>query len=177
MNEIDNEIGSGFSVEVCKKWEESFFEIATLKTRKVAIRSSMVFGKGGSVYDTMQKLAKLHLAGTQGNGKQYVSWIHIQDFIQAILFIQNNKQIKGFVNVCAPTPLPNSDFQKKLRRSLNISWGLPANNWMVKIGAYFMRTEAELVLKSRRVIPQTLLIQGFEFKFNKIEECFEDLAR
>ncbi|MTI31334.1 TIGR01777 family oxidoreductase [Xanthovirga aplysinae] len=172
-----HEVGKGFSVNVCKAWEGAFFSFITPQTRKVAIRSSMVFGNEGSVYKTLKDLSLRGLGGTQGSGKQYISWIHIVDFINAIDFIIKNNKINGCVNVCAPDPRPNREFNRLLRNSLGVKFHFPVKTWMVYLGAIFMKTEAELVLKSRKVIPKKLLDSGFTFEFPDLESAFNDLNR
>lgn len=170
-------LGTGFSVEVCKAWEEAFFSINLSGLRQVSIRSSMVFGRNGSIYKTLRALALRGMGGTQGDGKQYVSWIHIDDFLRAIDYIIMNQDVEGVLNVCSPDPRKNRDFNSLLRNSLGVKVHFPIKKWMVYLGAFFMGTEAELVLKSRKVIPQYLLKHGFRFKYNNLESALKDLNK
>jgi uncharacterized protein (TIGR01777 family) len=176
MTELKGDIGEGFSVEVCKAWEKGFFSHSLFDTRKVALRTALVFGKEGSTYPVFKSLVYQGLGGTQGLGNQFVSWIHIQDFIRAIEFIYEKKALAGIVNICAPNPTPNADFMKGFRKSLKMPFGLRLYPWMVKIGAFMKGTEAELILKSRRVIPERLLNEGFDFKFKTVGEALGEIS-
>ncbi|QDH79988.1 TIGR01777 family protein [Echinicola soli] len=175
-NTEESQVGSDFSETVCKLWEEAFFSYRFRETRQIAIRSSMVFGSSGSVYQTMRRLALLGLGGRQGSGDQYVSWLHIDDFLAAIDFMVDNPAIEGVVNLCSPNPCRNSEFTSVLRQSLGAKWYFPLRKWMVEIGAFVMRTESELVLKSRRVIPKLLLDYGFKFKYSDPAKAFNALS-
>ena len=165
-----NEAGApdtwNFSIEVAKAWEEVFFYVETPRTRKVALRSAMTFSPdAGGVFDVFLGLVRRGLGGTTGKGTQYVSWIHEVDFIRAIELLIADERFKGPVNLAAPNPLPNREFMRALREAWGIGFGLPAAEWMVEIGTWAMRTESELVLKSRRVVPGRLLEAGFEFEY------------
>ncbi len=155
-----------FSISVAKGWEEAFFATPTPRTRKVAVRSAMTFSPDpGGVFDVFLALTRHGLGGTQGSGNQYVSWIHDVDFIRAIEFLIAREALSGPVNLASPHPVPNRDFMRILRESWGTRFGLPATAWMIEIGTFFMRTESELVLKSRRVIPGRLEAAGFEFAY------------
>lgn len=175
MDEFDGETGTGFSVEVCKLWEQSFNEAETLKTRKIALRISMVLGKGGGVIPVMTKLVKAGLGGKMGSGKQYISWIHEEDFLNSLVWLINNESASGAYNIAAPDPCRNKDFMKLMRSKMHKRIGLPAAEWMLRIGAFFLGTETELILKSRRVVPTRLLNEGFEFKYPSTEQAMENL--
>lgn len=163
-DEPDVPISWGASVAIAKSWERELFLADTPTTRRVALRASVVLGVGrGSIYDVMATLAIRGLAGAAAGGRQYVSWIHQRDFIRALDFLIGDGSIDGPVNVCSPNPLPNREFNATLRRSLGVSIGLPATRWMLEIGAALMKTETELLLKSRRVVPTRLLQAGFTF--------------
>jgi NAD dependent epimerase/dehydratase family enzyme len=131
----------------------------------------------GGVFDALLALTRHGLGGTAGDGRQFVSWIHYEDFIAAIRWLIDHDDFEGIVNVAAPHPLPNADFMRVLREASGISVGLPATKWMLEIGAVFMRTETELILKSRRVVPTRLLQHGFTFKFPTWREAARDLCR
>ena len=166
-----------FSIDVARRWEAAFFEGATPLTRKIALRSAMIMSPDrGGVFDTLVRLVRLGLGGKAGSGDQFVSWIHDHDFMRAVEFlIQSNTD--GVVNLSAPCPLPNAEFMRVLREAYGIRIGLAATNWMLEIGALFMRTETELILKSRRVVPGRLLDAGFEFQFPNWCESAQDLTR
>ena len=167
-----------FSIEIAKAWERELDAADTPSTRKVALRSAMVMSADpGGIFATLLGLVRKGLGGTSGNGKQYVSWIHEQDFLAAIDWLIANDHLQGAVNLSAPTPLPNRDFMKALREAWGARIGLPATAWMLEIGAIFLRTETELILKSRRVVPQRLLDDGFAFQFPDWPTAAIDLCK
>lgn len=175
MDEFTGDIGTGFSVEVCKRWEQSFNEAHVPKTRKVALRISMVMGKAGGVLPVMSKLVKARLGGKMGTGKQFVSWIHEEDFLNSIVWLIENEKTDGAYNLAAPNPIPNKQFMQLMRKELNVTIGLPATKWMLEIGAFFIGTETELILKSRKVIPTKLVNEGFVFKYPTLELALKTL--
>jgi uncharacterized protein len=177
MDELTGEYGDGFSVNVCREWEDIFNSIATTQTRKVVLRISMVLGEHGGVLPVLQKLVKSGLGGKQGKGNQYISWIHEADFADCIRWVIDHKEIKGTYNCAAPHPIPNAEFMQLMRKVCNMPFGLPATEWMLELGAWFIRTETELVLKSRRVIPAKLESSGFRFKYPTAEEALTDLIK
>ncbi len=153
-----------FSIDVAKAWERTLDEAATPATRKVKLRSAMVMSPDrGGVFDVLLGLVRRGLGGRVGDGRQYVSWIHHDDFVQAVLWLIEREQLDGAVNLAAPEPLPNADFMRALRQAWGIRFGLPAPNPVLELGAFFMRTETELIAKSRRAVPGRLLEHGFEF--------------
>ena len=153
-----------FSVDVVNRWEAALFDAPTPDTRRIAMRLSMVFGSGkGGVYEAFRNIARFGLAGTQGPGNQYVSWLHVVDFLRMIDWCIENENLEGTINMCSPKPIPNREFLKALREASGARFGLPATWWMLEVGAFFMRTETELLLKSRRVMPGRLIESGFTF--------------
>lgn len=176
MDEADGEIGNNFSINVALSWEKSFFKTETPNTLKTALRTSIVLGKNGGAFIPLKTLAKTGFGGKQGKGNQFVSWIHEEDFANAVDFIIQN-EISGVVNVVSPKPIPNSDFMKNLRKALGFPFGIPLNVFLLKIGSFIIRTEPELVLKSRNVIPKRLLENGFIFKFGEIDDAFKNLLK
>ncbi|MBP7808465.1 MAG: TIGR01777 family oxidoreductase [Bacteroidia bacterium] len=175
MAESNKETGTGFSIEVIKAWEKVFVESTTPNTRKINLRISMVMGKNGGVFPVLRHLTKCFLGGTMGSGKQYVSWIHETDFCRFVDWLIENKNATGPYNFAAPTPIRNREMMKVYRKSLGVPFGLPAADWMLEIAAFFMRTETELILKSRNVISDRANKEGFEFKFKTMQICIEDL--
>ncbi|MGI4872994.1 MAG: TIGR01777 family oxidoreductase [Janthinobacterium lividum] len=159
------QLGEGFSVEVAKAWEEAFFAAAMPATRRVALRTSIVLGADGGAFPVLARLARLGLCTPQASGQQWISWLHIRDFCRAVEFLVNNPQLSGPVNVCAPQPLPNRDFNALLGQQLRPLLRLPQPRWLLEVGAFMLRTETELVLKSRKVYPQRLLDAGFQFDY------------
>ncbi|GAA0289978.1 hypothetical protein GGQ92_003111 [Gracilibacillus halotolerans] len=177
MTEDNGEIGEGFSVEVAKKWEQSFFRFSFEKTRQVALRMAIVLGPGGGVFTPYKYLAKFGLGGKQGSGSQMFSWIHVEDVYRIIRFIEANHQLSGVFNCSSPYPISNNYLMKTIRSKLNRSVGLPVPRPLLELGAIFIRTETELVLKSRWVIPERLQKAGFTFKYPTIEQTIDDIVR
>jgi uncharacterized protein len=165
-----------FSVEVAQAWERTLEAAKTPLTRKVALRTSLVLGLGrNSVFPVLRRLTRFGLGGRQGSGKQFVSWIHVEDFCRAVEWIIAHDELVGPINQCAPNPLPNAEMMKLFREVCGIPIGLPATEWMLEIGAFFLRTETELICKSRRVVPGRLLASGFKFRFPTMRAALADL--
>jgi uncharacterized protein len=178
QDEYSGEIGSGFSVDVCRQWEWTLWNAPTPQTRKVALRAAMVLGRGdGGVLNVFENLVRLGLGGTLGPGTQYMSWLHVDDFVRSVLFLLAREDLAGPVNLSAPEPLPNAAFMRALRRACGMPFGLPANRLMLEVGAVVLRTETELLLKSRRVVPRRLLTAGFDFRFPSIEGALANLMQ
>lgn len=175
MDEYSGEIGSDFSMDVAKAWEQAFFEIDTPRTRKTALRTSIVLGKKGGAFLPLKNLAQLGFGGRQGNGKQLVSWIHELDFARTVAFVIE-KQMTGVVNIVAPQPIANAAFMETLRKALHVPAGFAISKKMLEFGAKIIGTETELVLKSRNVIPKRLQEYGFRFTFGTLETALKDLA-
>lgn len=166
-----------FSIDVATAWERALDEVPTPRTRKVKLRSAVVMSPDrGGIFDTLLALVRRGLGGTAGDGRQYVSWIHEVDFIRAVSWIIDREHLEGAVNLAAPDPLPNKDFMAALRRAWGTSIGLPAAQWMLEIGAIFLRTETELILKSRRVVPGRLLEDGFSFRYPEWPAAAKELC-
>lgn len=167
-----------FSIEVATTWERVLHEAVTPRTRKVALRSAIIMSPGrGGPFDLVLQLVRYGLGGQSGNGRQYVSWIHCQDFIRAVEWLIQHEEIQGVVNLSAPHPLPNAAFMRALREVWPIAFGLPATEWMLRLAAFFLRTETELILKSRYVVPGRLLENGFTFQYMDWPEAARDLCR
>ncbi|MFJ5984711.1 TIGR01777 family oxidoreductase [Lentzea sp. NPDC092896] len=165
-----------YSVEIAKRWEAELDEADTPGTRKVALRSAMVMSPDrGGVFDYLSWLARLGLGGPVAGGRQYVSWIHDDDFVRAVALLIR-EPIAGPVNLAAPHPVPQREFMRDLRQAWNVPVGLPATRWMAGLGAFALRTDTELLLKSRRVVPGRLGQAGFEFHFPNWREAAQNLA-
>ncbi len=170
------EAKDAFSVEVALAWEKSLHEAVTPRTRQVALRTTLVFGTvDGGVFQILRRLARFGLGGRMGSGRQYVSWIHEDDFCRAVEWILAHEELAGPVNMAAPTPVTNAEMMAMFRKVCGLPFGLPAEEWMLEVGAFFLRTETELMLKSRRVIPGKLQEAGFNFRFPTMEEALRDL--
>ncbi len=167
-----------FSIDVARAWEREFDDAITAGTRKVALRSAMTLSPDrGGVFDTLAELTRRGLGGRAGDGRQFVSWIHEHDFVDAVRFLIARDDISGIVNLASPNPVPNEEFMRVLRDACAIPFGLTSTRWMLELGAMFMRTETELILKSRRVVPAKLLEAGFEFRYPEWPEAAADLCR
>jgi uncharacterized protein (TIGR01777 family) len=186
MDEATGELGGNepgapdtwnFSIDVAKAWEEAFFSTPTPRTRKLAIRSAITFSPDrGGVFDVLLGLVRRGLGGTQGSGTQFVSWIHDADFARAVDLLIAREDLHGVVNLASPHPLPNREFLRALRDAWGAPIALPAPAWLIEIGTWLMRTESELVLKSRRVVPGRLLDAGFEFLYPDWPAAARDLV-
>jgi uncharacterized protein len=186
MDESTGEFGSSepgapdtwnFSARVARDWETAFFKAETPRTRKVAMRSAITLSPvPGNAFALLSNLARIGLGGTQGNGRQWVSWIHEEDFVRAVDFLIARDEIEGPVNIAAPNPERNREFMAILREAWNMPNGIPAPAPLLELAALFMRTETELVLKSRRVVPARLLEAGFSFNFPNWPHAAQDLV-
>lgn len=186
MDETDGELGGGepgapdtwnFSIRVARDWEAVFFAARASRTRKVALRSAIVMiAQPGGAFALLSRLVRLGLGGANGTGPQFVSWIHQDDFVRAVEWLLDHEEIDGVVNLASPMPLPNRDFMRALRRAWGQPIGLPATRWMIEAAAWALRTEPELVLKSRRVVPRRLAESGFRFEFPHWPQAAQDLV-
>lgn len=167
-----------FSIGVAAAWETTLNEAQTPATRKIAMRSAMVLGTGkNSVYPVLRRLTRLGLGGKMGDGKQFVSWVHAQDFCRAVEWLMTHENLSGVINIAAPNPLTNADMMKVFREVYYRPIGLPAAKWMLELGSFFLRTETELVIKSRRVVSRRLPESGFTFEFPLLRPALEDLQK
>jgi len=181
--ERNGQIGTGFSVDVATKWEKEFLAADCRMTKKIAIRTGIVIGNEGGAFIPFTWLAALALAGRQGHGKQMMTWIHSEDFARAIEYLIKDpnthpvvSDVPAIINICAPHPVDNKTFMHKLKRSRGHLIGLPAPKWLLEIGMWVFRTESELLLKSRWVLPEELLEMGFEFKYPTIDQALFELS-
>ncbi|MFC0862204.1 TIGR01777 family oxidoreductase [Sphaerimonospora cavernae] len=167
-----------YSVEIAKAWERAQERAETPDTRKVAMRAAMVMSPDrGGVFDILLRLTRLGLGGPIAGGAQYVSWIHDRDFVRAVEFLADRDDLAGPVNLAAPIPLPQRTFMRVLRTAWGVPVGLPATKWMAELGAFALRSDTELLLKSRRVVPSRLLEAGFAFNHSQWPEAADDLVR
>ena len=170
------EVKDAFSVEVIVAWEKALNEAVTPGTRKVALRTTMVLGLArNSVFPVLRRLARFGLGGRMGSGEQFVSWLHETDFLRAVEFLIAHEEMSGAVNFAAPNPVPNHERMRAFRELVGMPIGMPATRWMLEVGAFFLRTETELILKSRRVVPGRLLNAGFKFRFPELRGALADL--
>jgi uncharacterized protein (TIGR01777 family) len=173
--EATPEAKDAFSIEVAQAWEAELNAANTPGVRKIAMRAAMVLGHGGnSVLPMLARLCRLRLGGAMAGGRQFVSWVHERDFCRAVAFLIES-ELSGAVNVAAPGPVTNTEMMAVIRRAVGVRMGLPAARWMLELGAFFMRTETELIIKSRRVVPGKLAAAGFGFEFAGIEDAVRNL--
>lgn len=177
MTEEHGEIGTGFSVDVAKAWENAFFSFTLPKTRQAALRIAIVLGKDGGVLNPFKNLVAFGLGGAQGPGNQMFSWIHVEDLFRIVLFIMEHKELEGIINCASPHPVTNRELMSEMRSVLNKKFGLPSPRWLLEIGALVIRTETELLLKSRWVIPERLQRHGFAFQFSHIQGALQDICK
>ncbi|QOK26869.1 TIGR01777 family protein [Cytobacillus oceanisediminis] len=177
MTEEKGEIGSGFSVNVATNWEKTFFSFDLPKTRQIALRIAIVLGKDGGVMTPYRNLVKFGLGEIQGTGNQKFSWIHIDDLFQIVLFLKDKEELSGVFNCSSPQPVSNRELMKELRKTLNVPFGLPSPKWMLEIGSLLIKTETELVLKSRWVLPDRLEREGYTFTFKTLDKTLQDILK
>ncbi|GAB2769300.1 hypothetical protein HNQ93_000304 [Hymenobacter luteus] len=168
-------IGRGFSEMVAQRWEAEFWLAQVSHTRRVALRTAIVLGADGGALPVMARLARVGLCTPQGDGQQWISWLHVVDFCRAVEFLLNHPTLEGAVNLCAPQPLRNYEFNALLDQHYQPRWHLPQPRWLLELGAFLLRTETELILKSRKVMPQRLLDAGFRFNYPTCELALNDL--
>lgn len=171
------EAGTGFSCDVARAWEEAFFgSLVPAETRKVALRSGMVLAnEPDTVFDVLRHLSSLGLGGTMASGTQRISWIHMEDFLRATQFILQDGLIDGVVNITTPEFPTNREWMKHFRNTVGMPIGLPASQWMLEIGSRWMKTETELILKSRWAMPRRLMNAGFRWRWSQAGDALADL--
>jgi uncharacterized protein (TIGR01777 family) len=174
QDEYSGELLDDFSVQVCKQWEKTFYDQPTPSTRKVVMRMGITLGPGGVMIPYFN-LLKFGLGGRQGSGKQMFTWIHAEDTCRIMKWIYEHKEMQGAYNCCSPYPVTNKEFMKTLRKAAGHYFGLPALAWMVRLGAYIIGTEPELILKSHWVVPTRLLESGFQFRFPLVKDAIADV--
>ena len=174
MTEEKGEIGTGFSVGIATAWEKEFFNFKLNKTRQIALRMAIILGKEGGVIPPYKNIVRFGLGGKQGNGNQMFSWLHIHDLYRMILFLQENQNLEGVFNCSSPNPVKNTELMKIFREKMKMPFGLPTPKFLLEIGAFLIRTETELLLKSRWVVPQRLQNEGFEFDYPYLEKAIEE---
>ncbi|MNK19692.1 Epimerase family protein [compost metagenome] len=175
QDEEIGEIGYGFSIDVCRQWEQTFFETNTPNTRKIALRMGIVLGKSDGAFPRLLNLVKFGLGGRQGDGQQYVSWIHEQDAAKCTEWLMEHKELNGAINRTSPEAVKNTELMTSIRTAYGIPLGLPSPAWLLELGAMFIGTETELILKSRWVAPKRLVDSGYTFIFPKAEHAIKDI--
>ncbi len=177
MTESDGETGEGFSVEVCKRWEKAFWEKSApfSRTRKVVLRTSLVLGREEGVFPRLKTMTLFGLGGKQGSGRQWVSWVHEADVAGMVDWIVLHPEIEGPVNCTSPEPLQNKTFMRMIREAMGVRLGWPAPAWLLELGAFFIRTETELILKSRWVLPEKILKHSYMFRYPHLQQALAQI--
>lgn len=160
--------GEDFVSELAKQWEDSCAAIESTVTRLVKIRTGIVLSKNGGALAKMLPAFKLGGGGRLGSGKQFMSWIDINDLCHAILFIIHQKKLSGAVNIVSPNAVTNQDFSQALSKQLCRPCILPLPSFMVKF--IFSQMGEELLLASTHVKPKKLLDAGFQFEYGTLEK-------
>ena len=167
--------GEGFLAEACGKWEAALDPAMLPDTRCATVRTGVVLGRDGGALATLARLTRCFLGGAAGNGRQYLSWIHIEDFVRAVEAIVTNENWRGTFNATAPNPVTNAFLMRELRRVLDRPWSPPAPKFAVRLLAPLMGMDASVALASQRVAPGKLLASGFQFNFPELREALENL--
>jgi uncharacterized protein (TIGR01777 family) len=175
QDEETGEIGYGFSIDVCKIWEETFFRSTTPNTRKIALRMGIVLGRKDGVFPRLLNLVRAGLGGKQGNGQQYISWIHEHDVAKCTEWLFEQQDIDGVINCTAPRAIKNYELMGRLRSTYGAAFSLPMPVWLLDLGARLIGTETELILKSRWVTPKRLIDSGYTFAFEKVQYAIDDI--
>lgn len=175
MTELNGEVGYGFSVDVCRKWEQKFLSASCDEVRKITLRTAIVLGADGGVMRPFERLVRFGFGGRMGSGNQRFSWIHIHDFCRAVHFLIEQKSCKGAFNLSSPKPITNAVFMQNMVSIIRPLFVLPNPEWLLEFGARLIRTETELILKSRWVLPEKLLNQGFQFEYEEISSALESI--
>jgi hypothetical protein len=168
-------LGNEFAADVARAWENAFDSIATPATRKVYMRIGLVLKAHEGLLEPLEKLVKLGLGGAAGSGKQYYPWIHYQDLLQIVEYLLTNPNASGIYHAVGPDPVTNATFMQSLRQIHGISFGLPAPDFAVIVGAYIIGTNGALALSDNYVFPKRLLSEGYKFLFSDIRTALEDL--
>lgn len=174
--ENDTAYSTSFMAHVSKEWEDAFYAFTYSNVRQVVLRTTVVLGKEDGAFPVVNRLAKLWLGGKQGSGKQMMSWIHMEDFVSAVDHIVHS-EINGNVNIGSPNPVSNAEFMRAIRKANGRFFGFPTPEFLLKIGARFLKTEPSLILDSMFVEPKVLIDSGFEFNFPRIEKAIENLIK
>ena len=175
IKDEDSAVGNGFSPQVCKEWEQAFQESETPDTRKVFLRIGLVLQKGGGILKPFMNLARFGLGGKIGTGRQYMTWIHEEDFTNIIDWVIQDTSVEGILHCASPFPVTNKNFMKAMRLAVSVPFGFPNPAFLIRIGAIFIGTEAELVLSGRRVISKILHEKNFKFKYLYIQDAVQQL--
>jgi uncharacterized protein (TIGR01777 family) len=172
--EENSPVGNDTLADTCQRWEDTFNSAVAPKTRRVTLRIGFVLGRAGGALPVLSKLTKLFLGGAVGNGRQFISWIHLTDLVRMFVAAVGQENLVGTFNAVAPNPVTNAEFMRELRRVQHRPWSPPAPVFAVKIGSRLMGSEASLALVSQRCAPEKFLAAGFEFQFSRLRVALEN---
>lgn len=164
--------GADFLAKLSREWEASTIEVEKFGVRQVVIRTGLVLAGEGGIFPLLKLQYLLCAGGRMGSGKQYYSWIHILDEVEAIRFLLENDNTQGVFNLTAPNPVSNIEFSKTLGKSLGRPAILPMPAFAMRI---FLGEVADLTLTGQRVIPKKLLEAGYQFKYPILGEAIRNL--
>lgn len=173
----NGEIGTDFLADLAFKWEKTFYSFQLSNTRQIVLRLAIVLGKNGGVLKPFSNLVKFGLGGRQGSGNQMFSWIHLEDLFSIISFLTIHEEINGVINCSSPNAVTNKTLMKTLREVLTVRIGIPSYEWMLRIGAFIIGTEPELVLKSQWIYPEKLLNAGYVFKHAELKPALKNILQ
>jgi uncharacterized protein (TIGR01777 family) len=168
--------GGDTLANICRQWENAFAAVRAPQTRKVTLRIGFVLGREGGALPVLSKLTRWFLGGAVGNGRQYISWIHLTDLVRMFVAAVEDEKLSGVFNAVAPKPVTNAEFMRELRHALHRPWSPPAPEFAVKLGARLMGSEASLALASQRCVPEKFLAAGFQFQFASVVSALNDLC-
>jgi uncharacterized protein (TIGR01777 family) len=169
--------GSDALSKICQQWEAAFNSTDAPTTRKVLLRIGFVLGRDGGALPVLEKLTRLFLGGSAGNGRQFISWIHLADLTRMFVDGIEDGKFSGTFNAVAPSPVTNREFMRELRRALHRPWSPPAPEWAVRLGSRLMKSEPSLALSGCRVAPKRFLEAKFQFRFSELGGALADIYK
>ena len=168
-------LGNDFPAEVCRQWEGAFDALELPSTRKVMLRLGVVLGRDGGALPLLEKLTRWFLGGAVGNGRQFISWIHVADVVRMFVSAIEDHELTGIFNATGPAAVTNSEFMRELRRALHRPWSPPVPVPFARAGAWLMGSDGSLALLSSRCVPRRFLEHEFQFQFPILREAFANL--
>lgn len=164
--------GTGFPARLCLAWEQAALQAQSLQVPVTLLRTGLVLSATGGLLQRMLLPARLGLGAVVGNGQQWMSWIHVQDYVQALCWMLEREPVSGPYNLTAPSPVTNREFMDRLCAQLHRTcrFALPAG--LLRLG---LGERAQLLTEGQRVLPQRLLAQGFGFRYDTLQAALQDL--
>jgi uncharacterized protein len=169
--------GNDFLAEVCKLWESAFEEVSATGMRKSVLRIAPALAAGGGFLKPLGRLTRWFLGGQVGNGRQFISWIHLTDLCRMFICAIERNDLAGIFNAASPNPATNGEFMRELRRALHRPWSPPVPRWALPFGSRLLQTEGSLALTSCRAAPKHFLDSGFEFEFPELRQALASIYR